>query len=155
MGLFDNIPPWALWVGGAITGAVVVYFFLKWLKKDHKKKSHHHEEQEAPKTEEVVHQPQGLTMALFWWKSCGPCKNFKPTWNQFREKYEGRLAFVEYEKDDHPEKMSEYQIGGFPTVMLLHANGSVQKYTGERSLEKLSDFAESHLGAPRTSEGKM
>lgn len=150
MGMFDNIPQWALLVGGIVVGALITYFIVKWMKKTRPK--HHHQEQpQIPK--EPTREGALLTMALFWWKSCGPCQNFKPTWNQLREKYEGKISFIEYEKDEHPDLMSNYQITGFPTVMLLLPNGSAQKYGGERSLEKLSAFVDGLLAPKENSSG--
>lgn len=153
MGIFDNIPPWAMWVGGAIIGAVVVYLIVKWMKKDHHSKEHHHSKEEADERPEVssAGQPREAgqpplplrpTLILLRWGKCGPCNAFLPIWKELQGKYAGKINFEEHENEAEPEVMKQYQVTAFPTILARHGNGSLQKFDGMRTMEGLGKFIE-------------
>ena len=159
MGIFDNIPPWAMWVGGAIIGAVVVYLIVKFMKKE-RKEEHHHSKGEG-EAGETSHQPretsplphQGSTqptLILLRWGKCGPCNAFLPIWKDLQGKYAGKINFEEHENEAEPEVMKQYQVTAFPTILARHSNGSLQKFDGMRTMEGLSKFIE---GLEHPSEG--
>lgn len=75
---------------------------------------------------------------LFYLPSCGPCRNFLPTWNKFfpppsikKEKIDSSIFY---------DIANSYNVKSFPTVLLIK-NGKQIVYKGDRSLESLRHFA--------------
>ena len=68
---------------------------------------------------------------------CGHCKTFKPTLNTFK-KNNPNIEVVIHEDDK--EKNQEYNVEGFPTILLEKADGSRIPFNGPRSEQGLLDF---------------
>ena len=58
----------------------------------------------------------GKELVLFHWNNCGHCKKMMPEWDKFAA--EGTFPCRKVEKDDG-EDLSQYNISGYPTILLL------------------------------------
>jgi len=80
------------------------------------------------------------TMMLFHAKWCGHCKTLMPVWKKFKE--QANIDVIEYEADEDPDKMSENNVKGFPTIKCSTSGGDVKEFNGERTVAGLNAFAE-------------
>jgi thiol-disulfide isomerase/thioredoxin len=80
------------------------------------------------------------TMMLFHAKWCGHCKTLMPEWKKFKE--QANIDVIEYEADEDPDKMSENDVKGFPTIKCSTSSGDVKEFQGERTVAGLNAFAE-------------
>lgn len=68
---------------------------------------------------------------------CGHCKTFKPILNNFKDNNPD-IEVIIYE--DNKEKNQEYNVEGFPTLILEHSDGTRINFTGPRTEEGLLNF---------------
>ena len=68
---------------------------------------------------------------------CGHCKTFKPILNSFKDN-NPNIQVVVYEDDK--EKNQEYNVEGFPTLILEHSDSTRINFTGPRTEKGLLDF---------------
>lgn len=86
-----------------------------------------------------------LILAYADW--CGHCKNFKPTWNEFRRKYENVLDIREIEESSNKEIMQELGVRGFPTIMLLNNGKKITYKEADRDMLHLENFVKNNLNS--------
>jgi len=63
---------------------------------------------------------------------CGPCQMYKPTWAEL-ENVPGRtanMAMVHHDMVDHSPLLKKAKIPGYPTVLKVFPNGTIEKYEG-------------------------
>eukprot|EP01126_Amoeba_proteus_P039053 TRINITY_DN40_c0_g1_i3.p1 TRINITY_DN40_c0_g1~~TRINITY_DN40_c0_g1_i3.p1 ORF type:complete len:425 (+),score=95.22 TRINITY_DN40_c0_g1_i3:276-1550(+) len=75
---------------------------------------------------------------------CGHCKNLAPTWDELGEAYKNDdvvIAKIDATANRIP---SSIQVQGFPTLIFFNAKKKQFPYTGDRNLEDLKLFVESH-----------
>jgi len=75
---------------------------------------------------------------------CGHCKNFKPTWNAFKNKYQNVLDIREVNADQDKNQITNLGVRGFPTVLMLN-KGKKVKFEGERTMAGLEKFVKQNL----------
>ena len=79
------------------------------------------------------------TIILFKSENCGHCTKFKPTWNALKNKYANNLNFIEYDYQNNPDKMKEFNIQGVPTIY-RQSGDKKYMFEGERDLDNLIAF---------------
>ena len=67
-------------------------------------------------------------------------KKFSPVWDQFSASYNGNLNIRKVERSNASDELNQYQIQGFPTVLLLDGNGGKKEFQGDRTIQGLNDF---------------
>tara|TARA_B100001059_G_C17814257_1_gene574150 strand:+ start:2018 stop:2488 length:471 start_codon:yes stop_codon:yes gene_type:complete len=81
---------------------------------------------------------------------CPHCKKAKPHWEQFKEKYDGkvlnnhRVVCKEYDCDKNEKMCDEYKIDGYPTIKMLK-DGQTIDFDAKPTIENLTSFVESTL----------
>ena len=63
---------------------------------------------------------------------CGPCQMYKPTWKEL-ENIPGRtanMAMVHHDMVEHSPLLKNAKIPGYPTVLKVFPNGTIEKYKG-------------------------
>ncbi|KAL7314527.1 hypothetical protein PS15m_006087 [Mucor circinelloides] len=78
---------------------------------------------------------------------CTHCKHLAPTWEKLAKKLQGKVNVAEVNCEDNRALCQEYKIAGLPTLNYF-VHGASLKYTGERKLEKLLDYALDMSGSP-------
>ena len=86
------------------------------------------------------------TNTLFLFKAdwCGHCRGFKPTWEKLQNDMTGKIKFVTVDADKDKDKITEYKIDGFPTLILKTKDNNAVEYVGTRDLDALKDFVKQY-----------
>jgi len=81
-------------------------------------------------TETMKNKPKRkFTIKLFYADWCGHCKNFKPIWNELKNKYSNNITFIEIDCSTESPQI-EY-VKGYPTVSVYkNYNEYVGNYKG-------------------------
>jgi len=83
-----------------------------------------------------------INVILFKADWCGHCKSFKPTWEAVSKHYKEKYNFITYDADKNLDKLKEYKVDSFPTI-LLKKDSDLIPYNGDRSFEDFNSFLES------------
>lgn len=64
-------------------------------------------------------------------------------WKLVEKKFQNHphIQTVAYEVGAHPQKIKEYGISGFPTIMLVRSNGKRVTFAKKRTAENMILFA--------------
>ena len=79
---------------------------------------------------------------FFFAEWCGYCKKFKPEWEKLKAESNLGVQLEEVDCADSnnvPALAKEYNVGGFPTLILVNGGNKVT-YEGERTAEALVSF---------------
>ena len=76
---------------------------------------------------------------LFKAEWCGHCKGFKPLWEKIKEEYKDKYTFVTLDSEKDKEKIDEWKISGFPTI-IKKTNNSAEEYVGPRDEASVVEF---------------
>ncbi|KAI9475670.1 MAG: hypothetical protein EXX96DRAFT_574157 [Benjaminiella poitrasii] len=71
---------------------------------------------------------------------CGHCKHLAPVWTQMAKELKDKVNVAEINCKDSRDLCQEFKITGLPTLSYF-IHGANLKFTGERKLEKLVDYA--------------
>jgi protein disulfide-isomerase A1 len=76
---------------------------------------------------------------------CGHCKQLAPIYDQLAENFKDKEEFVVAKMDSTVNELEDIKVQSFPTIKLfVKGTNEVIDYAGERTLEALSKFLESH-----------
>jgi len=76
---------------------------------------------------------------------CGHCKQLAPIYDQLGEKFADKSEFVVAKMDSTLNELEDIKIQSFPTLKLFPKDSNeVVDYNGDRTLDALSTFLESH-----------
>ena len=88
-------------------------------------------------------------MVLFHADWCGHCKNFMPVWDELsaHNDTQDKVVFIKAEcgkpaeNDEHKNMMNEYNIKGYPTLMVFNSKDEKpQEYTDERNKNAIEQY---------------
>lgn len=86
-----------------------------------------------------------------WW--CPHSKKFIPFFNQLNERYQNSSTFrvrrVDCDIELHSGLCFEQEVNGFPSIFIYKDGEQIREYEGDKNIEQLIDFMESH----QTAEG--
>lgn len=81
---------------------------------------------------------------------CGPCRMFKPVFDEAAKNFEGKATFVSVDIDTVPSMMPDFGLEGLvPTVLFIRPDGSREVYVGTSKILPYENFAaiiEKNLG---------
>jgi protein disulfide-isomerase-like protein len=99
-------------------------------------------QEETSKVESTqVKSNKGKQLVLFFAPWCPHCQDMLPGWDKFAEVNRSNVSAKKVNSDLEPELVKEYDVQGFPTILLLDGSGkTIAKYEGERDTKSLSDF---------------
>lgn len=104
--------------------------------------------------------PDEIEMRLFYAPWCGFCKQLKPDWTTFSEKYNGttkkgtKVSVTEFNADETDEHiLSEYNVQGYPTIVIIKTwidggkvhDRQVVPYENSRTLSAFEETLMSHI----------
>ena len=84
--------------------------------------------------------PQLMLFKAEW---CGHCRNFKESWEALKE-HVPQVDFITYDADSNEEKMKEYGVQSFPTLM-LKKNDEILEFNQERNIDNIVKFVNENL----------
>lgn len=82
----------------------------------------------------------GAKLYFFFADWCGYCKRFKPEWEKLKAEPNLGVQLEEVDcSNEAPALAREYNVKGFPTLILLN-DGNKVTYEGERSADAIISF---------------
>lgn len=100
------------------------------------------------KMEEVepvpIAQSEKHALVLFYAPWCGYCQQFIPEWHQVKEALVEHpyIEAIEINGDENSDLVQQYQIPGYPTILMELNNGQVVKYDGDRNAHGVLNFVQ-------------
>jgi thioredoxin-like negative regulator of GroEL len=79
------------------------------------------------------------SLYLFKAEWCGHCTNFKQTWKQLKNEFKNEINFVKYDSNKHANIMKQYNIQGYPTLILKIDDKAIE-YMGNRNIDDIKEF---------------
>jgi len=93
---------------------------------------------------EVARDDTKDVLVEFYAPWCGHCKKLAPIWDELAEKFEDREDIVIAKMDSTANELPDVKIQSFPTLKFFpKGGGEMFDYSGERTLEALTQFIES------------
>lgn len=82
-----------------------------------------------------------------WAEWCPPCLVIAPLLKEVVEEYEGaiKLAKVEVDEGDNMKIAGNYQVRGFPTVLLIQDGEEKGRFSGAKSKSYIVEFIEQNI----------
>lgn len=82
----------------------------------------------------------------FWADWCGPCLFLAPTLERVVNDYAGhiRLAKVDTDNDENLKLAGRYQVRGFPTVVLIHHEHELARFSSNQTQAFIHQFIATH-----------
>jgi len=94
---------------------------------------------------EVARDKSKTVLVEFYAPWCGHCKQLVPIYDKLGEQFKDSDEFVIAKMDSTVNELEDIKIQSFPTLKLFPKNSdAVIDYTGERTLEAMAKFVESH-----------
>ena len=72
---------------------------------------------------------------------CGPCKQFRPTFDAVAAETDGKVLFYSVDVDVHPELAAEFNASSIPMVVYISADGKTS--TSKVGLQTKDEFSAS------------
>lgn len=82
---------------------------------------------------------EAKTIYLFKADWCPHCVSFKPTWENLNKELNKELKFITYDSNKDANKISEFNIKGYPTIVLTRGDEAIE-YVGPRNESNIKEF---------------
>jgi len=71
-----------------------------------------------------------INIILFKASWCSHCKKFLPTWSKLADAFKEieRVKFTTYDYDENPDVIKEWEIDGFPTIMIENGKDNYEMF---------------------------
>lgn len=69
-------------------------------------------------------------MVDFWAPWCGPCMQFKPTYESYAARLRGRVKFCTVNVDENPATTAKYDVRSIPSLRAFEDGREVGKASG-------------------------
>lgn len=79
----------------------------------------------------------GYAIVKFYAEWCGPCKMFKPEFEELATKYSDKGSFYAVNADEQSEILQKYGVNSLPTIAILLDNKLVEKVGASELAAKL------------------
>lgn len=105
--------------------------------------------------DQVARDRSKTVLVEFYAPWCGHCKQLAPIYDQLGEKFKDSTEFVIAKMDSTVNELEDIKIQSFPTIKLFPKDSdAVIDYSGERTLDALAKFVESHGQEGGAAEGE-
>ncbi|MBD3670716.1 MAG: thioredoxin fold domain-containing protein [Gammaproteobacteria bacterium] len=87
---------------------------------------------------------ENIVLLDLWAEWCPPCITIAPILEQVVEEYEGEVLLVKIEVDDgdNMKIAGQYQVRGFPTILLFQNGEEKARFSGAKPASFIKDFIE-------------
>lgn len=87
------------------------------------------------------------TVAVFKATWCKDCHYIEPFMPDVEKQYEGRLQFIEVDRDDHPDLCSELNILGIPSFIVFREGQELTRFVSKlrKTREEIQQFLDRSL----------
>ncbi|VAW60519.1 Thioredoxin [hydrothermal vent metagenome] len=81
-----------------------------------------------------------------WAEWCPPCRIIAPLLSKIANEFEGRLgiAKIEVDEDENMKIAGEYQVRGFPTLILFQHGEERGRFSGAKPVVFIRDFIQQY-----------
>lgn len=81
-----------------------------------------------------------------WADWCPPCVVIAPVLKKVVENYESKISLAKIEVDEgkNMKIAGQYQVRGFPTILLIHHGEEKARFSGAKSASFIEDFIHEH-----------
>ncbi len=88
-----------------------------------------------------------LILVDFWADWCSPCIILAPILKHIADEFEDELCIAKLEVDEgHNMKLAgQYQVRGFPTVILFKNGEAIDRFSSAQSFSFIEAFIQPHL----------
>jgi thiol-disulfide isomerase/thioredoxin len=84
-------------------------------------------------------------LLLLHMNGCGHCKDMMPAWKSFENSNNTGIKVSTVEQSENPALVKKHNVKGFPTILLLDAQGNkIKDYSGPRTIEGFKKFCASN-----------
>jgi putative thioredoxin len=82
-----------------------------------------------------------------WAEWCSPCLVIAPVLKQLIDEHDGalKLAKVEVDVGENMKLAGQYQVRGFPTILLIDKGKEVARFSGAKPLSYIRDFVDTNI----------
>ena len=82
-----------------------------------------------------------------WAEWCSPCLVVAPLLKKLVDEYDGKLLLAKVEVDDgeNMKLAGQYQVRGFPTILLIDKGKEVARFSGAKPLSYIRDFVDTNI----------
>lgn len=87
----------------------------------------------------IINSPAKV-LCLYYWKSCGYCREFAPVWNRVTNAYKDKLIIVNIEASIVNKLNSDDKVMLFPTVIVFQNGRKISAFNKQRNEENLVKF---------------
>tara|TARA_B100000614_G_C14282925_1_gene384368 strand:+ start:280 stop:621 length:342 start_codon:yes stop_codon:yes gene_type:complete len=98
--------------------------------------------------EDIVNRTGDIPVLVdFWADWCAPCISINPNITAVVNDFEGRiqLAKLEVDSGENMKLVSEYNVRGFPTIIMFLHGKEIARFSGSRSQEWIKDWISGYL----------
>jgi len=87
---------------------------------------------------------EGLTIAVFKTTWCKDCHFIDPFMPDLERHYEGKVTFIELDRDDLPDLCSELNILGIPSFIAFRESKELVRFVSKlrKSREEIEEFVD-------------
>ena len=80
----------------------------------------------------------------FWADWCGPCRFLDPVLKGVVKEYDGAVLLAKLEVDEgkNMKLAGQYQVRGFPTIIMFEEGKEVERFSSARPAEFIREFIE-------------
>ena len=81
-----------------------------------------------------------------WAEWCSPCRVIAPLLEKISDEFEDELgiAKIEVDEDENMKIAGQYQVRGFPTLILFQNGEERARFSGAKPLHFIREFIEEH-----------
>ncbi|MDH5407660.1 MAG: thioredoxin domain-containing protein [Gammaproteobacteria bacterium] len=92
---------------------------------------------------------QSIILLDMWADWCPPCLVIGPILEQLVAQYDGevRLAKLEVDEGENMKIAGQYQVRGFPTIILFKDGEEKARFSGAKTAGFVEQFVDEHMGA--------
>jgi len=98
-------------------------------------------------TQVIEYSEQTPILIDFWADWCPPCLVIAPILESVVDYYQGKIALgkIEVDEDENMKLAGRYQTRGFPSILLISNGLELDRFTGAKSKQFITDFLEKNL----------